>query len=196
MQKQIDLIKQGVNTWNLWRENNHYLIPTLQKATLRQAILKYVNLSGANLSEADLSEAKLTGADLSEANLKKTNLYLVDFLTADLSGADLSEANLCGANLFATILSGANLSGADLRGANLSGANLSGANLIEVQAKGACFEQTILTGATVQDWRISHDTNFDSVFCEYIYLKTHHQERCPSTRNFAPGELARLFQKY
>ncbi len=87
-------LKEGVKTWNVWREKHLDEWPDLRVA----------NLSGADLFGADLFGADLQGADLQGA---------------DLSGADLSGADLEGADL-----SGAYLSGADLSGASLTGASL------------------------------------------------------------------------
>ena len=49
-QEQLELLKQGVEVWNNWREKNPSKVE--------------VDLSEANLSNADLSEANLSGADL------------------------------------------------------------------------------------------------------------------------------------
>ena len=54
-QEHLDILKQGVEAWNEWRESN-------PKITTR-------DLSGADLIEANLSGANLIGANLIEANL-------------------------------------------------------------------------------------------------------------------------------
>src|SRR2546425_814826 len=102
-QQQLDLLRQGVTDWHVWRTQH----PDIQ-----------TNLSGDQLSGADPSEADLSRADLSGANL---------------SGANLSVANLSEANLTYTNLSSVDLSEANLRYANLSGANLTYADLSEAQ---------------------------------------------------------------
>jgi hypothetical protein len=208
--KHIDLLAQGIHTWNSWREKNQDIIPNLQEANLRKADLRHANLCGANLLGADLFGAKLSGADLSGADLSGANLFLVDFLTADLCGTNLSGANLCEASFFAALLSGADFSGAilhraKLREANLSEVNLSGADLnradlgkatlLNIQALGTNFEKTILTGAHVEDWSINSETKLDRVICEYVYVKRHYQERRPNLGKFSPGEFAKLFTK-
>jgi uncharacterized protein YjbI with pentapeptide repeats len=133
-EEHLQIIRQGVDAWNAWREKNPQLRPDLFEA----------NLSGLDLSGADLSEAILTKANLSDANLLGANLCRVKLYEANLSRANLTKANLSDANLhkadltdailFRASLSeasllGANLSKADLRGGFLFGANLSGANL-------------------------------------------------------------------
>jgi hypothetical protein len=63
-QEHLDLLKQGGDTWNKWREEHIYIRPNLSRANLRGAIL-----CGAKLSLANLYGAELSLANLSEANL-------------------------------------------------------------------------------------------------------------------------------
>src|SRR5438132_1274032 len=104
-QEQLDILKQGVETWNKWRVGH----PDVQRPNLSSADLSNAHLSNAHLSGAGLGGADLGGADLSGANLSG----------ADLSDADLSEADLSKANLF-----NADLRRADLRRANLFNAKV------------------------------------------------------------------------
>ncbi len=118
-QEHLSILKQGVETWNKWREEHATIRPDLTVADLRFADLSEADLSGAdlrytNLSHANLSEANLSEADLSHANLRNADLR-ADFYKADLSEADLSHANLIGAYLGRANLSEANLNKADLR---------------------------------------------------------------------------------
>jgi len=84
------LLTQGVEAWNLWREQDGLEVtPLFSGATLSQA-----DLSGANLFKADL-----TRASLYKANLYKANLYEAGLTGADLYRANLNEADLSGANL-------------------------------------------------------------------------------------------------
>ena len=73
-QEQLDLLKQGSDVWNTWRNQHASLRPDLSGANLTRAYLKYAHLGGADLSGADLSGANLTRAHLKEADLKKTDL--------------------------------------------------------------------------------------------------------------------------
>jgi uncharacterized protein YjbI with pentapeptide repeats len=98
-EKQLAMLRQGVEAWNAWRKKNPTLVP-------------------------DLTEANLAGADLRWADLTWTSLRAADLSRADLSGANLSQAYLNGANLADANLGGANLSQADLAGANLVGATM------------------------------------------------------------------------
>jgi hypothetical protein len=105
-EEHVDLLKQGVEVWNKWRQKT----PDV-KADLHDADLSGADLGGANLGGAVLRRAILNGADLRRA--------------------DLGGANLGGANLRRADLGGANLNGAKLNGASLSGADLSRATLYE-----------------------------------------------------------------
>jgi uncharacterized protein YjbI with pentapeptide repeats len=77
-QEQLEILKQGVQAWNQWRQGYPDIIrPDLRNADLTGADLSYAHLNGADLWEADLRSANLTGATLSDATL---------------TGADLKEA--------------------------------------------------------------------------------------------------------
>ena len=51
-EEQLNLIKQGVEKWNQWREDNADIKPDLSECDLRQANLQKVNLSYANLNKS------------------------------------------------------------------------------------------------------------------------------------------------
>ncbi len=194
----------------------------LRKANLRGADLRGTTFLKANLRRADLIKANLRGADFREAHLRYVHLDKADLREANLEGANLGGANLRGANLRGADLKGANLATvrlekADLREANLSKADLVAANLREVdfrkadltmvRAINANFNSATLTGACIDSWNISRQTNLKDVICEYIYLKRYWNleenkfyicERRPSdpNRNFEPGEFAKLVEEY
>jgi len=128
-QHQLDLLKQGTNTWNAWRKSQHDITPDLRGAILSDAALSGANLSKAILSGAILSGAILNGAILNRANLNRANLNRANLNEADLNEADLSEADLSGTDLSSADLSDSVLIGADLSEANLSGAILSQAKI-------------------------------------------------------------------
>ena len=170
----VEILKQGVEVWNKWREENPDIRTDLRevnlsrtylsRANLRGADLREVNLRGADLSRvnlrgaylnwADLSEADLSRADLSEVDLNRADLSRVNLRGADLSGADLSRANLSEVNLSEVNLRGADLEEVDLRGAdlslkNLSNTNLSRADLSGANLRGANLVNAILTGTNL-----------------------------------------------
>lgn len=153
MEKQefFDLLKQGVDSWNSWRERNVEVEIDLSGIDFHGdwsgINFSGVNLSRSNFSEIDFSGANLSEADLSETNLREAQLINTDLSFADLSKADLNEAYLTDANVRIAKLAGANLKKAhlanacfllaDLSGANLSEAYLLGANLVRANLRKA-----------------------------------------------------------
>lgn len=109
--KHLEILNQGVETWNKWRHEHPDIRPDLIDAPLRGAYLRGADLSGADLHEATLRETNLHGTDLSG----------VDLGGAYLSGANLREANLCDAYLCEAYLGNADFSRADLRSADFTG---------------------------------------------------------------------------
>jgi uncharacterized protein YjbI with pentapeptide repeats len=181
----LDILQQGVETWNQWREEHTDIQPDLSDADLRKAKLSHANLQRAlltganlfniefheaNLEEADLSQAflrranlsyaNLQGTDLKEANLHKANLSYANLRHADLwqtdfRGADFSEANLGFAHLSEADLSEADLSKSLLYNADLTSATLSSANLSEAYLALAVFGQANLSYANLRDTDLS-----------------------------------------
>jgi uncharacterized protein YjbI with pentapeptide repeats len=117
-------LKQGVEAWNRWRDENREIRPDLRVA----------DLHGEDLGEADLRALYLRRPDLRGANLGEAGLHGADLTAANLHGAALSVANLIGANLTRVTLIGT-----DLRGANLSGAELVAADLHRATIGGTTF---------------------------------------------------------
>ncbi len=72
----VELLKNDVVKWNIWRANNLEMLPNLYGTDLYGANLRQADLSQANLSRADLS-----GADLSRAFLAKTVFAMQDLTT-------------------------------------------------------------------------------------------------------------------
>jgi uncharacterized protein YjbI with pentapeptide repeats len=151
-QEHLDILKQGIEIWNKWRQEHPDIQPDLGSARLSGTDLTGIDLSGANLSDADLSEATLMGADLRETSLDESNF----------NSADLSDTNLVGVDFSNVYLNGVDFSGADLSGANFSGlilfngkinfnkANLSGADLSETFLGESNFSKANLNGANLK----------------------------------------------
>ncbi|MFQ5750487.1 MAG: pentapeptide repeat-containing protein [bacterium] len=150
VEKHLKILKQGVEAWNQWREQNPDIQPDLREASLRRAKLSGVNLSKANLSDASLTQAKLVAADFSAAILSGTNLIGANLNKGKLARVNLSRANLMGANLI-----DANLMAANLRKANLSGAHLSGACLRQVDLREANLHEAFLLRANLHQADLS-----------------------------------------
>src|SRR5437762_3229896 len=82
-QQQIDILRQGITTWNKWREElsarekdnwNKWSDDTFKRVSFDDIDLRGADLRGAKLSRANLSRANLSGADLSDADLSATHL--------------------------------------------------------------------------------------------------------------------------
>jgi uncharacterized protein YjbI with pentapeptide repeats len=138
----VEIIRQGVSTWNQWRIDNAKINPALNGINLSKTNLRDANLSGANLRDANLS-----GANLVKASLREANLHKADLCQADLNRANLVNAKLNGATLNKAILNYADLSGADLSMSNLTKAKLNSAILIEARLSRADLNGAILSGA-------------------------------------------------
>jgi TIR domain/Pentapeptide repeats (8 copies) len=154
--EQLALIKQSVDGWNAWREQNPEIRPDLSGSDLTRA-----NLSGANLFDADLSgtnlrlaslvSADLRDADLTRADLRAANLRWAILEEACLTAANLRQTNLRVADLSYSDLSGADLTIANLKGADLNNATLAGTFLVKANLAEANFTEADLTEADLTD---------------------------------------------
>jgi hypothetical protein len=135
----VKIIKQGVEAWNRWREENPEIWPDLIDAHLSGE-----RLSGSNLTNANLSCALLYYTDLIKANLRSADLGDAHLAGAKLTGANLTGAYLTGADLAGADLTTVSLKGASLRRANLSNANLLAANFTRAYLQYADFTNTIM----------------------------------------------------
>jgi uncharacterized protein YjbI with pentapeptide repeats len=152
-------LKEGVEAWNKWRDENPDVRPDLTATNLWEDSLWEADLTGANLWKADLREAylwaaKLAGANLWEADLTKADLSRANLRQADLWKANLTKANLREANLSRANLRQADLTGANLWKANLMEANLSSANLREAGLSRTCLREADLREADLREARL------------------------------------------
>jgi uncharacterized protein YjbI with pentapeptide repeats len=148
--KHLQILKQGVEAWNAWREQDLAIRPDLSEADLRGASLWgadfwRADLRGADLSHADLRRASLWDAYLNEADLSHANLRGANLRDAYLNEADLRRTDFWLADLRYATLDGADLTGAILVGTILDGAILVGAILSQAVLSGTVFGNTTLT---------------------------------------------------
>jgi uncharacterized protein YjbI with pentapeptide repeats len=191
-EKHLKILKQGVEFWNKWRNDNPKIEPDLYGASLYGANLRRSNLCDANLrrallSDANLREAQLTHAYLEGANLSSSSLWDVNLVESYLSGANLNKAHLVGANLWGASLqnvdlSNSNLHSAILRNVDLSNANLTGADLNKVDLSGAFLSGTIINSTNLREANLDRARIGKTVFVdvdlrEVLRLETVHHLR-------------------
>jgi len=113
------LLKQGIESWNQWRQSHPDEPCSLEGQDLSHGYFFEGNFRGVNLKGANLQRACLVGADFRDADLSN----------ADLTGAYLGDTRFSGANLTHANLTQATLERADMRGANMTGTLLREADL-------------------------------------------------------------------
>lgn len=121
----LAILKQGVEDWNRWREENSETTPDLSNA-----VLFGVDLRGANLgstSEHSIEVWHMGMARSVKQEEKRT-------IGANLTLADLRSANLRNANLTGATLSGASLDGAMLAGSNMAASQIGTLWIIDLGA--------------------------------------------------------------
>ena len=152
----LEILNQGVEVWNKWREENPDVVPDLSGEDLRKT-----DLSGAYLEWADLSRTNLRRLNLRLANLSRTKLYKANLNEVDLQGAklilaSLIQANIRGANLSRVVLRGANLSMTDLSWTNFSDSDLSYSDLTNSLISYTNFHFSVLKGANFSKARLHY----------------------------------------
>lgn len=152
-QEHVNKLREGVSSWNKWRERTPNIIPELSHANLHHAELSVCNLSKADLSYADLSRANLSRADLKGATLIYT----------ELNRTDLINARLVKANLYGAKLNNANLSGTDLSGAKFRNAELLGANFTHALLTDTDFDQAKVGATIFADLDLCKTINLNTV---------------------------------
>ncbi|AUT00783.1 low-complexity protein [Nostoc sp. CENA543] len=149
--------------------------------SFRGANLTDTNFTQANLKSVDFRQATLTRTcwlqtkNLAQARLESTYLenpklrQLV--VTKEGREQNFDRLNLRELNLENANLQDASFIGTDLSEANLQNANLAGAKLAQAQLYQTILNQACLTGAYIQNWGISTDTQLAEIKCDYIYMQ-------------------------
>jgi uncharacterized protein YjbI with pentapeptide repeats len=145
----------------------------------------------ADLTDVDFTQASLKSTDFRKATLTRTCFGQVKKLdrvrpgTTYLQYASLRQVliagqgqeknfdrfDLRGVNFRGVYLTDASLVAADLSGACFQDTDLSRAKLVQTQLDGTDFTGATLTGAYIEDWNITNQTNFTGVRCEYVYMR-------------------------
>jgi TIR domain/Pentapeptide repeats (8 copies) len=166
--KHLAKLKEGVETWNTWRNKSRRITPNLVWADLIEADLTKADLTrtllvGATLHQAHLARADLAWATLHHAHLTGTDLTGANLAWADLTRADLTAATLTKADLTKADLTRVNLAGATLRGADLTGANLTEADLAGADLTGADFTRARSAWTVFGDMDLSTVRGLDTI---------------------------------
>lgn len=199
----LKILKQGVKSWNKWRDKNPNIIPdlagvklsyfdldgiNLARADLRRVNLSHgsfrnsffqnADLSGANLNKLQLLSSCLNSANLSNASLRFTGFNKAELVEVDLQKTSSEEVSFYSANLRKANLSNANLLKIDLREANLNQASLEKARISESLVYGASFWQTNLKEMKLENVYISADGKKglpidDLALAQITYLERH-----------------------
>jgi len=156
-QEHLNLLRQGVENWNRWREAHPEEPPDLREADLSGILVQETDQGDVvevKIGEADLRNADLYGANLRETDLSGAQLFNADLSMANLRAADLSSANLVHttfykAKLIKARLYRAQLDEADFHNADLSRADLSEAACVQTNLREAKLQQSDLSSANL-----------------------------------------------
>ena len=170
-QQHLDILKQGKDVWNAWRESNPDIVPFLRSAPLEGFNLSGYDLHDAYLRRAHLNNTHFDGCKLREANLSGAQLQGATFLMAEMAGVNLRGACMMGADLRNADLKSAILVNTDLRRAKLSGAQVYGISAWEVNLEGAEQQNLIVTRPGQP--RVTTD---DLEVAQFIYVLLNHQK--------------------
>jgi uncharacterized protein YjbI with pentapeptide repeats len=72
-EKQLEILKQGVDVWNKWRRDYPEIKPCVAGHNLQDTHLEGANFRGADLSRMSLLRVSLERAELCEADLRRAN---------------------------------------------------------------------------------------------------------------------------
>ncbi len=129
-----EMLMQGVEIWNKWRNDNPEIIPQLSHVDLSEMEGFPTGLSGINLSNAYLENTNLYGLTMEDSNfegaiLYNSNCYSTSFKNANFGSADLELVNF----------SNGSLDGADFLNARLGTTVFGNCNLSSVKNLDKCI---------------------------------------------------------
>ena len=111
-QEHLDILLQGVETWNSWRIQNEQIEIDLSNIDLKGCNFSNINLSDVNLFGAKLEDVNLDNAILENTNLEFSNLTNVDFVNAKLYKPNMTHSVLKKVNFTKAYLDNPFLKGA------------------------------------------------------------------------------------
>lgn len=123
-------LKEGVEEWNKWREENPQIRPLLYNSDLREKTI------GKRLNRVNFANAVLINADLRGQNFRSASFHEANLGGAKLHGADLTAAVFCRADLYETEMPKAKLIRTNLQGTQLAKTDFSRARLDKCKVYG------------------------------------------------------------
>jgi len=163
-EKHFEIVQQGVEEWNKWREENPEIEPDLSDidlsdmklsnanlsyTDLRRSILRNTDFRGADLVRADLRAVNINKASFNLAKLREANFSEAYLRESDMSEADLQRAYFIRSDLVRVDLWESNLTKADFRWAYLIGTDLKDANLTQADLRWAHLSESNLSQANL-----------------------------------------------
>ena len=152
-QEQLDILRQGVDVWNKWRNENSEVTIDLSEAHLEFNDLNGVDFRKANLRSSHFNHSEIIGAAFNNSNLDGT-----DFSSAKLIGTNFLRASFKSAELRYADFSDAIFSGVDF-----SAAKLFGAKFIAAWLKESNFQNAVTNGTVFANVDLSESTGLESV---------------------------------
>ena len=162
----FEIVNQGVDAWNKWREENPEIEPDLSDCDLsemrlnnanfgdtdlRRSDLRNTDFRGSNLVRADLRAANITKASFNLAKMREANFSEAYIRESDLSEADLKRAYFIRADLVRVDLWETNLTKADFRWSYLIGTDLKHANLNQADLRWSHMSEVNLSEANLSE---------------------------------------------
>jgi uncharacterized protein YjbI with pentapeptide repeats len=194
-----------------WIYKSTIFLCSIGGTSFRNSNLTGVDFTGATLKNTDFRKATLTRTKFHQT--KKLDLVRPDFtylekakvrqllVTGEGQDKNFDKIDLRGINLRGANLVDASFIGTDLSEACLQDADLSRAKLVQTQLDNTDFTGATLSGAIIEDWNITHETNFQGVRCEYVYMRLPTKENPNPLRKpdnnaevFADGEFGDFIQ--
>lgn len=150
-----DLLLQGRDVWNRWRQQN--LLVTGQLSLLD---LSGEDLSGYDLHKCNLNGVNFQGANLTNVNFSESSLMYADFRQANLLEVDFSHATLLCANfdgltIADVVFDGANLSSARMHDFTAYRSKFTGASLYGTNIFWATFQNCRFVNTTIEQCKLS-----------------------------------------
>ena len=155
-EQHVEILKQGVEVWNRWRQDHPDIHPDLSGLNLRDddkggSRSSYGPVSGP---DSGMFHREFKEMDFSHADLRGAKLYGIDFSGANFHRANLSEADLewslfYKADLSYTHLNDANLSESCLNEADLSWTTCTHAEMIRTKLIGVDFTRAMFIGCNL-----------------------------------------------